>query len=171
MYLQTQFNLKWLFWVVWLCFTWIHVTVEGVSLAAQWEGIQLPMQEIWVRPLGYKDPVGKVLAPTPVLLPGKSHGQRSLAGYSPRGHKRVGHNLVTKQQQQPFKTGSRFMIHVAWRWPGTLIVTGNEDYAIYLSLNIPSYPCLVSLLIIAGTTGPLDANLILLVSKTYPDLK
>ena len=25
--------------------------------------------------------------PTPVLLPGKSHGQRSLAGYSPGGHK------------------------------------------------------------------------------------
>ena len=25
--------------------------------------------------------------PTPVLLPGKSHGQRSLAGYGPRGHK------------------------------------------------------------------------------------
>ena len=25
--------------------------------------------------------------PTPVLLPGKSHGQRSLAGYGPWGHK------------------------------------------------------------------------------------
>ena len=25
--------------------------------------------------------------PTPVLLPGKSHGWRSLAGYSPQGHK------------------------------------------------------------------------------------
>ena len=25
--------------------------------------------------------------PTPVLLPGKSHGQRSLIGYSPWGHK------------------------------------------------------------------------------------
>ena len=25
--------------------------------------------------------------PTPVFLPGKCHGQRSLAGYSPRGHK------------------------------------------------------------------------------------
>ena len=24
--------------------------------------------------------------PTPVFLPGKSHGQRSLAGYSPWGH-------------------------------------------------------------------------------------
>ena len=28
----------------------------------------------------------------------KSHGQRSLAGYSPWSHKRVGHDLGTKQQ-------------------------------------------------------------------------
>ena len=35
---------------------------------------------------------------TPVFLPGESHKQRSLAGYSPWGHKRVGHDLVTKQQ-------------------------------------------------------------------------
>ena len=27
--------------------------------------------------------------PTPVLLPGKSHGQRSLAGYSPWGRKEL----------------------------------------------------------------------------------
>ena len=27
--------------------------------------------------------------PTPVFLPGKSHGQRSLAGYSPRGHQEL----------------------------------------------------------------------------------
>ena len=27
--------------------------------------------------------------PIPVLLPGKSHGQRSLAGYSSRGHKEL----------------------------------------------------------------------------------
>ena len=38
--------------------------------------------------------------PTPVFLPGKSHGQRSLAGYSPWGCKRIRHDLVTKQQQQ-----------------------------------------------------------------------
>ena len=36
--------------------------------------------------------------PILVFLPGKSHGQRSLAGYSPWGHKRVGHDLATKQQ-------------------------------------------------------------------------
>ena len=37
---------------------------------------------------------------TPVSLPGKSHGQRSLAGYSPWGCKRVRHFLEIKQQQQ-----------------------------------------------------------------------
>ena len=36
--------------------------------------------------------------PTPIILPGKSHGQRSLAGYSPCSRKRVRHDLVTKQQ-------------------------------------------------------------------------
>ena len=37
--------------------------------------------------------------PIPLFLPVKSHGQRSLVGYSPWGHKRTGHDLVTKQQQ------------------------------------------------------------------------
>ena len=36
--------------------------------------------------------------PIPVFLPGKSHEQRSLGGYSSWGHKRVRHNSVTKQQ-------------------------------------------------------------------------
>ena len=31
--------------------------------------------------------VEKEWQPTPVFLPGESHGQRSLAGYSPWGHK------------------------------------------------------------------------------------
>ena len=34
-----------------------------------------------------------------VFLPGKSHGQRSLVGYSPWDHKRIGHNIATTQQQ------------------------------------------------------------------------
>ena len=37
--------------------------------------------------------------PTPVFLPGKSHGQRILAGYSPWGHKRVRHDSLTKEKQ------------------------------------------------------------------------
>ena len=42
--------------------------------------------------------------PTPEFLPGKSHGQRSLAGCSPWGHKGVGHDLATKQQPGYFLT-------------------------------------------------------------------
>ena len=37
----------------------------------------------WVR----KSPWSRKWQPTPVFLPGESHGQRSLVGYSPRGHK------------------------------------------------------------------------------------
>ena len=33
---------------------------------------------------------------TSVFLPGKLHGRRNLAGYSPGGHKRVRHELVTE---------------------------------------------------------------------------
>ena len=32
--------------------------------------------------LGQEDPLRRELQPTSVLLPGESHGQRSLAGYS-----------------------------------------------------------------------------------------
>ena len=34
-----------------------------------------------------KIPWRRAWQPTPVFLPGESHGQRSLVGYSPRGHK------------------------------------------------------------------------------------
>ena len=46
----------------------------------------------WVR----KIPWRRKLQPTPVFLPEKPHGQRSLTGYSPWDCKRVGHNLATK---------------------------------------------------------------------------
>ena len=44
-------------------------------------------QEMQVNPWAKKIPWRSKWQPTPVLLPGKSHGQRSLAGYSPKGHK------------------------------------------------------------------------------------
>ena len=44
-------------------------------------------QEIRVQSLGQEDPLVEQL--TPVFLPGKFHGQRSLVGYSPWGHKEL----------------------------------------------------------------------------------
>ena len=45
----------------------------------------LPMQEVQILSLGQEDPLEKKRQPTPVFLPGKSHGERSLVGYSPWG--------------------------------------------------------------------------------------
>ena len=59
------------------------------------------MQETRVCSLGQEDPLGKETATTPVFLPGKSHGQRSLAGDSPWGCKRCRCNLATKQHEVP----------------------------------------------------------------------
>ena len=47
----------------------------------------------WIR----KIPWRKKWQASPVFLCGKSHRQRSLMGYSPWGHKRVWHDLATKQ--------------------------------------------------------------------------
>ena len=44
-----------------------------------------------------KIPWGRKWQPTPVLLPGKFHGQRGPAGYSPRGRKEVDTTEVTQQ--------------------------------------------------------------------------
>ena len=49
--------------------------------------VGLPMQETWVRSLGREDPLEKEMAIHSSILPGESHGQRSLVGYSPRGCK------------------------------------------------------------------------------------
>ena len=57
----------------------------GVFQVAQWEGIHLQCRrhrrhgfDPWVR----KIPWRRVWEPTPVFLPGESHGQRSLVGYT-----------------------------------------------------------------------------------------
>ena len=80
--------------------------------------------------------------PTPVLLPEKSHGQRSLAGYSSCGHKRVTYNLATIPQQQPCGSqppGTPSVILASIYTPGSLptpnqswIVPVNEDNYIQL---------------------------------------
>ena len=46
-------------------------------------------QERQVQSLGQEDPMKKTWQPTPVFLPGKFHGQRSLAGYSPWDRKEL----------------------------------------------------------------------------------
>ena len=49
--------------------------------------------------------------PTTVFLPGESHGQRRLVGYSPWGCKRGGPDLATKQ----YLTHQAFQVAQCWR--------------------------------------------------------
>ena len=67
---------------------WLH----GEESACQ---CRRPGFNPWVR----KIPWRRKWQPTLVLLPGTSHEQRSLVGYSPQGRKRVGQDLENKQQQ------------------------------------------------------------------------
>ena len=50
------------------------------------------MQETQVPTPGWEDPLEKEMAIHSSILPGESHGQRSLEGYSPWGLQRVRHN-------------------------------------------------------------------------------
>jgi len=54
----------------------------GGSMVKTLPAMQKP-QDMRVRSLGWEDPLEESMEPTPVFLPGKSHGQRSLVGYNP----------------------------------------------------------------------------------------
>ena len=77
---------------IFVCFIYSNGYL-GASLVAQWQ------RSHRIDPLVRKIPWRRKWQPTPIFLPEKSYGQKSLAGYSPWAHKRVGHDVATKQQQ------------------------------------------------------------------------
>ena len=62
----------------------ISYTPKWASPVAQQVCLQCRKQ---VQSLGREGPWRRAWQPTPVFLPGEYHGQRSLAGYSPQGHR------------------------------------------------------------------------------------
>ena len=65
-------------------------------------------QEMQVQSLGWEDPLEKGMATHSSILPGESHGQRSLAAYSPRGLKEsdttesdLAHNVGQAPDKEP----------------------------------------------------------------------
>ena len=90
--------------------------------------IHLPMQEIYVRSLGQEDFPRKEMATCFRFLSRESHGQRSLAGYSPWGCKESdmtecvhGHTHThTHTQTQMSALGSVFGMKVRKDWSITL---------------------------------------------------
>ena len=76
------------FYTIMLMKGFLFLLIRSVfTIPTRWRRTHLPMQKTRVRSLGGKIPWRRKWQPSPVFLPGKSHKQRSLAGYSPRGHK------------------------------------------------------------------------------------
>ena len=75
---------------------------SGKVSSCQCRSLRRRRVNLWVDTIPWK----RKWQPIPVFLPGKSHGQRGLAGYSPWDCQRVGHDLATKQQQ---KKSRRFL--------------------------------------------------------------
>ena len=65
----------------------VHSTSSYISVVAQLRKNLSAVRETWVRSLGWKDPLEKERLPILIFWPGEFHGQRSLVGYSPWGHK------------------------------------------------------------------------------------
>ena len=70
------------------CNAYISGFPDGSVVACQCRRHKRRGFDPWAR----KIPWNRKWQPTPVFLPGKSHGQKSLVGYSPWHHKRVRHD-------------------------------------------------------------------------------
>ena len=87
---------------MWGCIS-VHLRIcvpVGLSLFLRVYGKEPICQCRRLKRWGFDPWVGKIpwrrtWQPTPVFLPGESHGQRSLEGYSPRGCKELGTTEVT----------------------------------------------------------------------------
>ena len=76
---------------------------------------------------------GKV---TPVFLPGKSHGQRNLVDYSLWCCRRVGQDLATEQQQQPYvKTDANKYYSYKWLWKNKCQIIPSPMTQYFLCFN------------------------------------
>ena len=84
-------------------------------------------RRLWFNPWSRKIPWRRKWQPTPIFLPGKSHGQSSLVGYSPWGHKRVRYEWTTTNEYH--STTNRPLLcmfssisislstYIQWTWP------------------------------------------------------
>ena len=77
-------------WLRWALLSYPHL--KHKSCKCLWKGFSGLRTELFFRDASSANQPS-------VFTPGKSHGQRGLAGYSPWGHKRFRHDWATKQQQ------------------------------------------------------------------------
>ena len=119
------------------------------SLVAQMVKNLTAMQETWVRSLGWENPLEEGMQPTPIFLPGESHGQRSLVGYSPWGYE----ESDTTEHTQTYTHTRAYMfvfniaeiilamsfLHSFFTWQ---YIISSYSLAVII-VNIPFYPFII----------------------------
>ena len=100
------------------------------------------MQETKVNPWVGKIPWRSKWQPTPVSLPGESLGQRSLAGYSPSGYKRVRHDWVINTHTRQVARHSVWFRRTGWR---TCIWVSSSTYVPFAGglLQFTHFKCFI----------------------------
>ena len=98
---------------------------------AQWVKNLPEIQETRVLSLGWEIPWRRKWQPTPVFLPEKSHGQRSLVGYSQKDHKEL--YATTKYTCIESLVPVRF---------NHILKKNCKKYLIYSFFISVTYPCL-----------------------------
>ena len=85
------------------------------------------VQETRVQSLSWEYPLEKIMATYPVFLPGKSHGERSLMGYSPWGCKESNTTATDtfsiKQSVLERKLQRNFYLILAFLYESSLLLT------------------------------------------------
>ena len=76
--------------------------------------------------------------PTPVFFPGKAHGQRSLAGYSPKGHKELDTTERLCIHAKTNKEYLRFMFREYLNMSSQLLRFGTRIFITYMAQKSPS---------------------------------
>ena len=136
-----EFGGEWIHVYEWLetpLFIWnYHNIVNWAFLVAQIVKNPLAIQKTRVWSLGWKNPLGKgtFRFPAPLFLPRESHGQRSLADYSPWGHKEsdmTEHTQKMPQGSHPCPNHSTLMSRiklpaVPWCGPRQQLGTRRTD--------------------------------------------
>ena len=85
----------------------------------------------YFRSLGREDPWRRKWRPTPVLLPGKYHGQRSLVGYSPWGLK----ESDTTEPHHFFTLFLSYCVSTWWLQLNTSSVSSVWEIALFFDLE------------------------------------
>ena len=101
--------------------TWRIIIQGNKMFFRKLSGICLPCQRYRFDPWVTKIPWKRKWLPTPVFLPGESHGQRSLAGYSPQGQSRTQLKRLSKNSVSQYNMSIVFltvclMMHVIFLW-------------------------------------------------------